>query len=82
MRDFHGICKMCITFQVASAVKIWTELIKGLWSYGDFNLRWSGFPKFSVPLNGETMRQTQNVLEIQEGARGSLSLCRVWWASD
>jgi len=30
-------------------------------------------PKFSAPFSGETMRQTQNVLDTQERARGSLS---------
>ena len=34
------------------------DLLKGLWSYGSFNLRGSGYPKFSAPSSGETMRQT------------------------
>ena len=33
-------------------------------------------PKFSVPPSGEIMRQTPNVLEVQERARGSLSPCQ------
>ena len=34
----------------ALAVKIWLDLLKGLWSYGDFKLRGSGYPQiFSAP---------------------------------
>jgi len=41
-------------------------------SYGHFKLRGSGCPQiFSAP-SGETMRQTPNVLEVQERARGPL----------
>ena len=36
---------------------------------------------FTSP-SSETMRQTPNVLEVQERARGSLSPCQVWWGSD
>ena len=36
---------------------------------------------FSAP-SGETMRQTSNVLEVQERGRGPLSPCQVWWGSD
>ena len=39
-------------------------------------------PKFSAPPSGETMRQTPNVLEVQERARGHLSPCQVWRGSD
>jgi len=64
------------------AVKLWLDLLEGLWSYGGFNLRGSGSPKFSVPPSSETMHQTPNVLEVQERARGPLSPCQVWWGSD
>jgi len=37
------------------------DLLEELWSYGGFNLRVSGFPKFSAPPSGETVRQTPNV---------------------
>jgi len=42
-------------------------------------LNWGGLvaPKFSAPPSGETMRQTPNVLEVQERARGPLSPCQV-----
>jgi len=41
--------------------------------FGGFKLRGSGFPQiFSAP-SGETVRQTPNVLEVQERARGPLS---------
>jgi len=36
-------------------------------------------PKSSAPHSGETMRQTRDVLEVQERARGRLSPCQVWW---
>ena len=38
------------SFQDALGVKIWLDLLKGLWSYGGFKLRGSGFPQiFSAP---------------------------------
>jgi len=37
------------------------------------------YPEFSAPPSGDTMRQTPNVLEVQERARGPLSPCQVWW---
>jgi len=50
LRDFYKICKICTSFQVALGVKIWLDLLKGLWSYGCFKLRGSGFPQiFSAP---------------------------------
>ena len=50
LRDFHKICKVCTAFQDALGVKIWLDLLKGLWSYGGFKLRVSGFPQiFSAP---------------------------------
>ena len=47
-----------------------------------FKLTESGYPKFSAPPSGETVRQTPKVLQVQERARGPLSLCQVWWGSD
>jgi len=52
LRDFHKICRLCTTFQDALDFKILLDLLKGLWSYGGFNLRGSGCPHM------ETMRQT------------------------
>ena len=50
LRDFHKICRVCTSFQDALGVKIWLDLLNGLWSYGGFNLRGSGFPQiFSAP---------------------------------
>ena len=50
LRDFHRICVVCTSFQDALDVKIWLDLVKGLWSYGGFKLRGSGFPQiFSAP---------------------------------
>jgi len=36
LRDFHKICRVCIAFQDALAVKISLDLLKELWSYGGF----------------------------------------------
>ena len=49
-RDFHKICRVCASFQDVLGVKFWSDLLKGLWSYGGFKLRGSGFPQiFSAP---------------------------------
>ena len=58
LRDFHKICRICTLFQDALGVKIWLDLLKGLWSYGGFKLRGSVSPQFSAFPSGETMRQT------------------------
>jgi len=58
LRDFHKICRVCTSFQNALGVKISLDLLKGLWTYRGFNLRGSGYPKYSAPPSGETMRQT------------------------
>ena len=57
LRDFYKICRVCMSFQNASVVKICIYLLKGLWSYG------MGFPKFSVPQahSSETMRRTPKI---------------------
>ena len=50
LRDFHKIGRVCTAFQDALAVKIWLDLLEGLWSYGGFKLRRSGFSQiFSAP---------------------------------
>jgi len=50
LRDFHKICRDCTPVQDALAVKIWLDLLHGLWSYGGFKLRGSGYSKiFSAP---------------------------------
>ena len=49
------------------------------WRRGPFSPPPLVAPKFSAPPSGETMRQTPNVLEVQERARGPLSPCQVWW---
>ena len=36
LRNFHIICAVCTKFQDALAVKIYVDLLKGLWSYGSF----------------------------------------------
>ena len=50
LRDVHKICKVCTPFQDALGIKILLDLLKGLWSYGGFKLRVSGFTQiFSAP---------------------------------
>ena len=58
LRDFHNIYRMCTPFQDAFAAKTWLDLLEGLWSYGDFKLRGSGFPQIFRAPGGETVRQT------------------------
>jgi len=55
---FSQICRVCTPFQDALAVKIWLDLLEGLWSYGGFKVGAFGYPKFSAPPSGETMHQT------------------------
>jgi len=51
LSNFHKIRRVCILFQDALGVKIWLDLLEGLWSYGGFKLRGSGFPpNFQRPL--------------------------------
>jgi len=58
LHNFHKICRICTPFQDALGVKISLDLLKGLWSYGVFNLRGLVTLKFSAPSSGETMCQT------------------------
>jgi len=44
LRDFHEIRAICTPFQDVVTVKIWTDLLKGLRSYGGFNVGYS-FPQ-------------------------------------
>ena len=55
---FTKFAEFVPSFQDALGVKILLDLLKGLWSYGGFNLRGLLAPKFSAPPSGETMRQT------------------------
>jgi len=57
LRDFYEICRIHILFQDALTVKIWTNFLKGLRSCGGFKYRGSGFPKYSAPPSGETVRR-------------------------
>ena len=79
----HKICRVCTTFQDALGVKIWLDLLKGLWSYGGFKLRGSGYPpNFQRPLAAKLCVRPPNVFEVKERARGPLSPRQVWWGSD
>jgi len=81
LRDFHKISRVCTPFQDALALKIWLNLLKGLWSYGGFKLMVWLSPNSQAP-SGKNIHQTPKVLEVQERARGHLSSCQVWWGSD
>ena len=54
----------------AKAVKIWIDLLKGLRSYGSFQLRVSSSPKFSAPLAAKVyiglrlFQRCNNVLQV------------------
>ena len=71
-RDFHKICRVCTPFQVALAVKILLDLLKGLWTYGGFKLMGSVWlaPNFQRPLAAKLFVRPQkflrckNVLEV------------------
>jgi len=80
LRDCHKSCRVCTPFQYVLAVKIWLDLLEGLWSYGGFKLRGLIAPKFSAHPIGRTMHQT--ILEVQERAGGPVSPCQVWWGWD
>ena len=34
LHDLYKICRVCTSFQDALGVKIWLDLLEGLWSYG------------------------------------------------
>ena len=68
--------------QDALAIKIWLDLLEGLWSYGGFKLRGRVTPKFSAPLAAQLCVRLPKVLEVQERTGGPLSPCQVWWGSD
>jgi len=42
LRDFQKISRVCTPFQDALAVKIWLDLLMGLWSNVGFKLTGSG----------------------------------------
>jgi len=75
--DFHSICRVYTTFQDALSVKIWLDLLEGLWSYVGFKLRVSGSPNFQRPLAAKLCVRPRKVFEEQERARGPLSPCQV-----
>jgi len=73
LRDSYEICNVYSAHMVALANKIWMDLLKGLRSYGSFNLKRSGSPKFSAPLAAKLYVGAPTVLEVQARARGPLS---------
>jgi len=55
LHDFYKICRICTSFQDALAIKVSLDLLKGLWSYGGFNLTGSGYPQIFNAPSGETL---------------------------
>ena len=50
LHDFYKICRICTLFKDALAIKVSLDLLKGLWSYGGFNLTGFGYPpNFQCP---------------------------------
>jgi len=78
---FHKICRLCTSFQDALGVKIWLDLLKGLWSYGCFKLRGRVSPKFQRPLAAKLCVRPGDVFQVKERARDPPSPCQVWWCS-
>jgi len=80
LRDFRKICRICTSFQVALAVKVSLDLLKGLWSYGDFNLTGYGYPHiFSAP-SGKTMRHTAKRFRgARTCSRSSITMPSLVW---
>jgi len=75
--DFRKICRVCASCKVTLGVKIWLDLLEGLWSYGGFKLRGLVSPKFSAPPIGETMRQTPKSFRgTRTCSRSSISSCQ------
>ena len=67
---FHKPCRLCTSFQDALSVKIWMDLLKGLWSYGAFKL-WRRVPAnfqrslaAKLCIRPQTFSRCKNVLEV------------------
>ena len=56
LRDFYKSCRICTPFQGALATKVSLDLLKELWSYGNFNLTGSGYPQISVRQTPKRLR--------------------------
>ena len=80
LHDFYKICRICTPFKESLAVKVSLDLLKGLWSYGGFNLTGSGYPQiFSAP-SGETMRQTTKRFRgARTCSRSSITIPSLMW---
>ena len=44
-RNFHKICTVGTSFQDELGIELSLNFLKGLWSYGGFKLRGSGYPQ-------------------------------------
>ena len=64
--NVYKILRDCGDPSDVSSIKIQGHSIMGFQSYGGFNLKMSGYPKFLAPPCGETMHPTPNVFEVQE----------------
>jgi len=76
--DFYKIRRVCTPFQDALAIKIPSDLLNGYGVMGVLSWRCLVAAKSSAPHSGETVRQTPEVLEVQE----RISPCQIWWGSD
>jgi len=59
LRDFYKIYNDSSAFSDVLAVKIWMDLLKGLRSYGAFQLRGGVFPNFQCPLAAKLYVKTE-----------------------
>jgi len=82
LHDFHKLYRFCTSLHDALTFKIWEHLLKGLRSYGGYNLTEPGSPKFIVSPSEKLCVRSSKLLEVQERARGPISPCQVWWGSD
>jgi len=66
--DLNKICRVCTLFQDALGIKIWLDLLKGLWSYGGFKFRGSGYPQrllaAKLCIRPQKFSRCKNVLEV------------------
>jgi len=65
LHDFHEICRVCTPFQDALAVKILLDLLKGLRSYGGFNLTGSDYVSKRLDTYGKYFK-TSSTFDIFE----------------
>ena len=73
---------VCIKFHFGSYVKIWAVLLKWLGSYWGLDLRVRFPPNIQHSLALTLYARSEDLLEVQQCCRLSLSPCQVWLGSD